>query len=665
MEQPATPETLKSVPLPQPQRTNPPTPTESDSTTHLINNESQPQQPSSTEDLPSSSLFLRFPKPLGNRQLTNWISSSSPDIMQRENTLDDEASLAELGYDIIGTDGESQAESTTSSFDYQKPDDIHSLAGTDIGTDVDTDSSDDEENTLNETATSNATIVETVYPGEDAIHVEHIEDNHHEEEEEEEEEEEDNVEAIDMVNRSLESPTNLSFTGFSPFTSVSYLDNLENRELDPAAREEPVASGRALLVEHDATRELLLGGSPEKPAGPPMQKTPRFQGFTQTVRWCLRYILPVLCSFLLSGLLLVGKSWLSPSAPGTLETVPVASVSVAAPLSIVQSTHTVSSPTPTIAGASSSLQTASPLNGHMFIPFVKDKSRTDIATVPSSQAVFSVELADRDKISVKIPSNLKAFLLAKNALLISVSRGPLDISTKVSIHGEGLMIQVPLREAHGVVEVRIATKRKPHTNESFRVDFGTHRLTEALDVGKQLVRGFAQRVVDTVNETTWWVEETYIPTLDVVSKQVCDQTASVSGSLVQSVRDVSDVVLGMPSRLWVQIQQSLGSERLVERVGQVQLELVRQTRDIGDELRMILLKSQMQSRLLWLKMQGKTEEHRRYMSMAEKYWKEQRARVDSARVQRAEYTKNQIRSWQRERGPVMKSPFWRLGMGGA
>jgi len=654
MEQPATSETLKSVPLPQPQPTNPSTPTESDSTPHLISSEHQPQ-PSSAEDLPSSSLFLRFPKPLGNRQLTNWISSSSPDIMQRENTLDDEASLAELGYDIIGTDGESQAESTTSSFDYQKPDDIHSLAGTDIGTDVDTDSSDDEENALNETATSNATIVETVYPGEDAVHVEHVEhveDNHYEE---------DNAEAIDMVNRSLESPTNLSFTGFSPFTSVSYLDNLENREPDPAAREEPTAGGHASLVEHDATRGLLLGGSLEKPAESPMQKTPRYQGFTQTMRWCLRYILPVLCSFLLSGLLLVGKSWLSPSVPGTLETVPVASVSVAAPLSIVQSTHPVSSPTSTITGTSSSLQTASPSNGHMFIPFVKDKSRTDIATVPSSQAVFSVELADRDKISVKIPPNLKASLLAKNAILISVSRGPDDISTKVSIHSEGLMIQVPLREAHGAVDVRIATKRKPHTNESFRVDFGTRRLTEALDVGKQLVRGFAQRVVDTVNETTWWVEETYIPALDVVSKQVCDQTASVSGSLVQSVRDASDIVLGMPSRLLAQIQQSLDSEKLLQRISQIQLELVRQTRDIGDELHMVLLKSQMQSRLLWLKMQGKTEEHGRYMSMAEKYWKEQRARVDSARVQRAEHTKNQIRSWQRERDPVVKSPFWRIG----
>ncbi|KAI0390409.1 hypothetical protein F5Y17DRAFT_444825 [Xylariaceae sp. FL0594] len=561
--------------------------------------------------------------------------------MQHESSQDEDVSLSELGYDIIGTDGESQAESTTSSFDYTKPYDVYSVAGTDTGTDVDTDSSEDEEDATNETdetTASNTTIVETVYPGEDVVHLEHMDDTRSEEDD-------DHAEALDMVNRSLESPTNLSFSGFSPFTSVAYLDNAEKHEPEVTAQDEPTAFGHASLVEHDTVRELFVGGNSQNPAGQPLQKRARYE----TVRRCLWYALLISSSFLLSSIVLVKKPWLSAPVRGILETVPVASLSGGAPLSVVQSTSSISRPAPTTAGPDSSLQTTSSSNSLMFIPFGKGKSPPDVATIHSSQALFSVEVADRHTIAIKIPPSVKASLIANNAILISVSRGLDDISTKVSVYDNGLMVQVPLREAYGIVDVRLATKRKPYANESFRVDLGARRLTEALDAGKQLVRDFAQRVVGTVNETTWWGEDTHMPALDVVSKQVSEQTTLVPGLVVQSVREGMDAVLHFPGRLLFQIRRSVGAgrEKLLHRVGQVQVELGRQTRDVGDELRLALLGGQIRSRLLWLKMQGKREEHDRYMSMAEKYWKEQRARVDSARVERTEGTKSKIRSWRR------------------
>lgn len=110
--------------------------------------------PTSSTTLSSSELTLRFPRPQGNRQLASWISSSEPDIMNPTGAPDDVGPLAESTYEFINTDDESQDGRATeaeslSSFDYARPDDVHSLAGTehteDMANHSDSDS-DDEEN---------------------------------------------------------------------------------------------------------------------------------------------------------------------------------------------------------------------------------------------------------------------------------------------------------------------------------------------------------------------------------------------------------------------------------------------------------------------------------------------------------------------------------------
>jgi hypothetical protein len=555
---------------------------------------------------------------------------------------DDEPSLTELGYDIIGTDGESQAESTTSSFDYQRPDDIQSLAGTD----VDTDSSDDnEEPTLNDTVLSSATVVQPI---------------HHDEV--------SKTETLNMVNRSLENPTSLSLSNFSPFTSSSYLDHLRIHESPVMIRGQLSPAGYPSLVEHEVTTKSVAMEELE-PSESHSSKTDRSYG---VVRLALRYlhekrrIFVILSSLaLIYSLALAAKSQLlSPSPPRELSTVPVASVSGVVPSASEESTYSSATPTSTLSQTPNVLQTASPPNGLMFIPFGNHKTQTDAIPISPPENICSAELSARDEITIRIPQSMKLSWLAKDAMLIAVSRGLQDIPTKVSSVDEGFRIEVPLKEAHGVLAVTIATTRKPRINESFRLDFGTHRFTEALDVGKQLVRGFAQRVVDTMNETTSWVEETYIPALDVYSKQVCHQTASVSGSLMQGFREATDVILGAPSRLAAQIQHSLDRKLLIQRISQIQLELTRQSQDVRDELRLVVLRGQLQSRLLWLKMQGKTEEYKHYLSEAETHWKNQRTHADLARVERAEATEKRIRAWRerdRPRAKTSKGSFWSRG----
>lgn len=558
--------------------------------------------------------------------------------MQPANAPDDGPSLTDLGYDIIGTDGESQAESIASSFDYQRSDDIQSLAGTD----VDTDSSDDEETTLNETTISDATLIDEPHHDDDA-----------------------RAESLNMVDQSLESPTSLSLSTFSPFTSFTYLDHLRASESELAIRGPSSPMESLAFADQKVPTGSLVVEQPEH-SEPGLPKACQGHGALRTAFAYvpkLRRVLTFLSIFtLLYGLTLsVRFLLLGAPLPRELSTVPVASVPFVVPQPSAKTISSVSNPTPTVSLAPNALQTSSSPNGLIFIPFGKDVTQAAVVAVPESAAICSAELASRDEILIRIPQTIKCSWLARDAILIAVSRGLQDIPTKVSSVDDGFLIRVPLKEAHGVLAVTIATTRKPRINEAFHVNFGTYRFTEALDAGKQLVRGFAQRVVDTMNETTSWVEETYIPALDVVSKQVRDQTASASDSMLHGLQEASDAILAIPSHIIAQIRHSLRIKLLLRRAGQLRLELAQETRNLRDELRMAMLMSRVNSKLVWLKMQGKTEEHGQYLSKAEMHMKEQRARVESARAERAETTKKQIRAWHERDHPVEpKVSFWSI-----
>ncbi|CAJ2506829.1 Uu.00g080150.m01.CDS01 [Anthostomella pinea] len=636
MEQSATPDIPSTVP-PQPPRPSPSS-YRKPSPSHLVSSEPGPSN-NTPDDLTSSVPSLRFPRPLGNRQLTNWISSSSPDIMQPGNFPDEDPSLTELGYDIIGTDGESQAESTTSSLDYQRPDDVQSLTGTDNGTDVDTneadtDSSDDDETTLDYPATPNDTVVKPNVASQD-----------------------EDADVETLLNQSLEHPTSFSQHSISTYEPLTYAEQFHAEELLAAMREFHAP------VPHTTSPEGTQGKRSSS-SKPEREDTATYGATYETYKLVCRHIrekshiLMVLSGLaVLYSLAMAGKYVLfSSSVPRELSTVPVASVSSAFTPS------SVAVMTPSSSGALSTSSTTQILEALQ----TGSSSKALIVSSPTGQpTVCSVEMYDRSEIIVKIPQNVKSAWLAKDAILIAVSRGVQDIPTKVSSVDEGFLIGVPLEEAHGVLAVSIATTRKPRINETFRINFGNHMLTGALDAGKQLVKGFAQKVVDTVNETTAWVEETYIPAFDVMSKQVCDQTASVSDSVLQGLRNAGNRALAIPTRLTseiaTKIKQSLDRDMMARRADQAQSELARQAQDVRDELAMALLRGQLSSKLLWLKLQGKTEEYQHYLDKAEVYWDEQRAGAVLARRERAERVKTQIRARRKQELHDARASFWRKG----
>ncbi|KAI1465152.1 uncharacterized protein F4812DRAFT_461998 [Daldinia caldariorum] len=588
---------------------------------------------------------LRFPRPLGNRQLTNWISSSSPDIMQPENFPDDDPTLAELGYDVIGTDGESQAESTASSLDYQRTDDVQSLVGTDIGTDVDanevdTDSSDDEEGeeeatTLNE-APAISTVIDTVV--EYAV-----------------ESDEEDADVETLANQSLEHPTDFSQHGILSLPRRAEIDQSQARE--------------ALAEIHKLpSQEMVLGKENGARLFPPEREDPE-DYVPEVFRAALRFVqgnyrvLTALSGFVVFyTLVITGKYFLfGPPTPKVLSTVPIASISptaIPSPFGNPISTS-VSTPTLTSTQIQKALQTSTSPSGLVFTTFGKDK---DGANRSQQKTICLAELHGRNEIIVKIPQTVKSSWLAKDAILIAVSRGLYDIPTKVTSVDEGFLIQIPLEEACNVLVVSIATTSKPKVKETFHIDFGRNKFTDALGAGKQLVKDFAQKFVDTVNETTAWVEETYMPALDVMSKQVCSQTSSVTDVLLQGFKDIVNAVFGIPSHLVsqviTQIKESFHDDDLARRQHQVQLELMRGARDLRDEVALRYLSAQLRSKLWWLRLRGKTDAYQRYLSKAEAYLKERTVNVKAASRERAEYVRKQIQSRRKNGHGETRGSFW-------
>ncbi|KAI0180654.1 hypothetical protein GGR52DRAFT_569382 [Hypoxylon sp. FL1284] len=642
-----------TVPSPSPDAVTTPVLTTDPTETTAPAESSPPRSLGSSSNLENSVPSLRFPRPLGNKQLTNWVSSSQPDIMQPEMFPDDDPSLAELGYDVIGTDGESQAESTTSSLDYQRPDDIQSLADTDTGTDVDTnevdtDSSEDESDEL-------PTIIDT--PAAVSISYATAVDD------DETDDEEDDVETL--ANQSLENPTDFSQHGLPPRSAHS--DEKQAQQLPMAAQDSPT---RGATSGNKYIEDVPFSSVQGQPKSHIVSHI--VQGYNQVLRYAQgnRRILVALSGIVIFySLAIAGKHFLfSPSAPRVLSTVPVASISSAAVPSPFGNSLRSSTSTQTLASTQTqkALQTSPLPSSLVFTPSVRDKGQADAVRQSQQLHICSVELSNRNEIMVRIPRGIKTAWLSKDAILIAVSRGLYDIPTKVSSVEEGLLIQVPLDEAHGVLAVTVVTTSKPKFKETFHLNFGRNKFTHALDAGKQLVKGFAQKFVDTVNGTSTWVEESYIPALDVMSKQVCNQTSSVSDTLLQGIRDAGSAVLGLSTHLTSQVTQlgqSFDSEGFARRQHQVRLQLAREARDLRDELAIRFLSAQLRSKLWWLQVQGNVEEYQRYLSKAEVYLKEKAADAEAAKQERAERVKKHIRSRRKQERQGTRGSFWNKGIG--
>ncbi|KAK8035193.1 hypothetical protein PG993_010188 [Apiospora rasikravindrae] len=628
-----------------------------------------PSSPHTTSEhaISSSVPTLRFPRPIGNRQLTNWVSSSSPDIMRNGSHQDEvplDSSIADLGFEVIGNDGEIQSSSSEDHYDSQVheiPEDVQSLAdmtdttGTDADTnEVDSDSSEDDEE-------------EEVYRGHSSHGSEGLTlvDSHVDD-------------MVNMADQSLEHPTEL-FTSTelqkSRSSSVSGdepveipMRKLKSREKATSAAD--ICQEQTRKADSDRTVYTTTGGclTELKELLNSWSKVATDAFHRMTTRQIMTHLLVVLIASAVIPYISVLKP--GQSQTGVVSTVPAASVSSLRLKTDGPVPASTVAPASTPTDTTNALQTTSSLGSIALMPFARESDAIEDSGV--AVALCSAEIYSRDAILIKIPQQVMSSWPAKQTVLVAVSRGSHDLdseSTNLTVVDDGYILQVPQEEAYGILDVSIATTRKPKINETFQVNFGNNILGDALDAGKQLVRGFAQKVVDTVNDTTAWVEEACMPVFDSVSKQASDIAASDSDLVLHRLRDAGLAVIGAPARISAQViqqaKQALAKDNVSERLFQVETEIVRQAHDVRDDLALGLLHAQLSTKLWWLSVQGKAKEHQEYMTAAKSYYHKKADKAIEARRVRAEKTVEEIRTRQkknqRKGSKEGRRSFWELG----
>ncbi|EPE29797.1 hypothetical protein GLAREA_00957 [Glarea lozoyensis ATCC 20868] len=237
------------------------------------------------------------------------------------------------------------------------------------------------------------------------------------------------------------------------------------------------------------------------------------------------------------------------------------------------------------------------------------------ATPKSNKSVCSAELLGDREVLIRIPSSTKLSWLTKEAISVNISRGSDSIDTeRVYSSDEGIVLSLPKKEAFGVLKIAVITTRKPRVNETFEIDFGTSafqawqsvmdRMSSIFsdDLSFSEIRAATDRAVKNAQAHT----QATLQHVEEARKIAKEQTEAATGGLAELAKSMSFEAAKRSAILSkeVGIQIAEVEAKLSEKMK----ELAKLQEPVNDGI----LKAQVRSKLLWLKMQGKTEEHSQY-----------------------------------------------------
>lgn len=251
---------------------------------------------------------------------------------------------------------------------------------------------------------------------------------------------------------------------------------------------------------------------------------------------------------------------------------------------------------------------------------LSDIAHTVSADWPKN-TVCSAELYSDTEVLIKLPSGTKETWLAKGAIDVDVFRGDTPVPSRLSSSTEGIIIQIPGEEAHGVLNVSVVTTRKPKINETFAVDFGTPLLTEVWDITQGALQGLAKRVGNSADGLHRMIEKNYdqiIPSAEKVVQEKSQAWWDKINSARQAVRNYSSQVT---DEVVHKVMDSIRPEAsiFIENAQQMLADQQHYIDDFRQNGELAILKAQIQSKLWWLKVQGKDEAYQEYERRARSF----------------------------------------------
>ncbi|KAM3087293.1 hypothetical protein ACMFMG_001394 [Clarireedia jacksonii] len=248
-----------------------------------------------------------------------------------------------------------------------------------------------------------------------------------------------------------------------------------------------------------------------------------------------------------------------------------------------------------------------------------------VVKADSKCRVCKAEILGDKEILIRIPTTTKLSWLTKEAMSVKIMRYNATVETERAYStDDGIVLSLSKKEAHGVLNVSVITTRRPKINETFQVDFGSNTIQNMQDLlgrfytffkedtvivdGQTLadVRVAAEKVLSDARESS----QTTLAGMDEARRQAVERAASITAQLTESARTMT---LEAAKRSAI-ISHEVGSQIVeAEKVIAKQLQSLQNIREPLDDG---ILKAQVRSKLLWLKMLGKEAEYDDYKRRA-------------------------------------------------
>lgn len=275
----------------------------------------------------------------------------------------------------------------------------------------------------------------------------------------------------------------------------------------------------------------------------------------------------------------------------------------------------------------------------------------DIAHTVSSDfgpksTVCSVEIHGGNEILVKIPSGTKTSWLAKGAIDIDVFRGSETVKPKLSSTDEGIIIEINQKDAYGVLNVSVFTTRKPKINETFSVDFGSSLFLGAIEATREAFQGLYETIVDITNDAAKVYEDSYASGIASTEQKIMAEATSWWESVKDASRTANEYSSQKAGDTFSRVKNLLQTDDMVTYLRTVQQTVAdrhadilgrhaHKVEDIRDDADLAVLKAQITSKLWWLKLQGKTDEHDNYERQARGFIKKRIEILEAKKLRRA------------------------------
>ena len=545
--------------------------------------------------LSNSEPFLRFPRPQGNRRLANWISTSDPDIMRLATTTED-TGLAESTYELVtGTDSESQDGNYTESMgesigslDFPRPDDVHSLAGTEgthddesVVDDVDaqhharTPDGGDEVNDAECVATTEMKDKPLI------LQDQNIDDS-------ESEEEARSRCSLEYTQHSLRTPSILT-----PEAS-----KLIERPVDLPSREQQLTDKKPEPFQTKLNERLTdfwdLGIHVK-------------DCFIETGWAALPGIL-----FAAAFALLIPVLYTPPAGNARPDTTMATSTITATTTTVVVSTS-----------LSSSIFRSSPSSaGGVGLVSLGERTSEEWLFGAKKPEVSFTPHAQTD-ILVHVPRDVKEAWLSKGCLVVAATRDDRQVETTMSPVEEGFLVQFPRKEAYGVVSVSLQATCRPKVQKEVTVHFGKGILEEAYEMTRNLAFDLSELVPAAAQEAERRLEGAR-RSFGIVSDTVGNSVVLMSDNVLSKIKTALDgAQQSFCSAKSDTISHIRGATEDVAKglgaVSQQSKEQLCRIHDFQNLLQLGLLDAQVSAKIWWLKTTGRQEEHDDYQRKAREF----------------------------------------------